>query len=204
MQLIHFLNFLVYSQKAEKGFIPQNYCFWSPNQLRKWGVPFGQIKVLERRNETKKLKIGILPVIRETHQLHRSTSRERPKSAPYLRLKNSKRISKCQSILFYSTGKTQKLNRIVAPEGTLWDFSSILSQIKKNWGRGIFGEKNILKKVSQCRKNWKGTLWDFSTSVLSENSKKIEGGTLLGFFFRKMSHSAENTLRQYPLVPQKF
>ena len=47
------------------------------------------------------------------------TSQERPKSAPYLRLKNSKRTSKCQSILFYGTGKTQKLNRIGAPEGTL-------------------------------------------------------------------------------------
>ena len=47
------------------------------------------------------------------------TSRERPKSAPYLRLKNSKRTSKCQRILFYGTGKTQKLNRIGAPEGTL-------------------------------------------------------------------------------------
>ena len=45
------------------------------------------------------------------------TSRERPKSAPYLRLKNNKRTSKCQSILFYSTRKTQKLDRIVAPGG---------------------------------------------------------------------------------------
>ena len=49
----------------------------------------------------------------------KETSRERLKSAPYLRLKNSKRTSKCQSILFYGTGKTQKLNRIGAPEGTL-------------------------------------------------------------------------------------
>ena len=34
-----------------------------------------------------------------------------------------------------------------------------------------------------------GTLWDFSTSVLSENSKKIEGGTPIGknFFFSKKS-----------------
>ena len=31
--------------------------------------------------------------------------RERPESAPYLRLKNSKRTSKCQSIFFYGTGK---------------------------------------------------------------------------------------------------
>ena len=29
-----------------------------------------------------------------------ATSRERPKSAPYLRLKNSKRTSKCQKTLF--------------------------------------------------------------------------------------------------------
>ena len=38
------------------------------------------------------------------------TSRERHKSAPYLRLKNSKRTSKCK-VFLYSTRKTQKLNR---------------------------------------------------------------------------------------------
>ena len=54
------------------------------------------------------------------------TSRERTESARYLRLKNSKRVSKCQSILFYSARKTQKLDRLGAPGGTL---SSTLSQI---------------------------------------------------------------------------
>ena len=50
-----------------------------------------------------------------------------------------------------------------------------------------------------------GTLWDFSTSVLSENSKKIEEGTLWGIFFsKKKSHRAESTLREYPLVPLLF
>ena len=40
-------------------------------------------------------------------------------------------------------------------------------------------EKNFRKKVSQCQKKLKwGTLWDFSTSILSQNSKKIEEGTL--------------------------
>ena len=55
-------------------------------------------------------------------------------------------------------------------------------------------------------KNLKGgTLWDFSTSVLSENSKKIEGGPLgENFFSKKKSHRAENTLREYPLVPLSF
>ena len=76
----------------------------------------------------------------------RLTSRDRPKSAPYLRLKNSKRTSKCQNILFYST-----------------QFFC----------------------VSQCRKKLKGeTLWDFSTSVLSQNFKN-EGGPFVEFFSQK-------------------
>ena len=130
---------------------------------------------------------GIYRIVDNLALWHGTTSRERPKSAPYLRLKNSKRTSKCQSILFYGTGKIQKLNRIGAPEGRLWNFSPILSQIiKKNW-RGTFGEKNFLKKVSQCRKNKRGTIWDFSTSVLSENSKKNWRGDPLGNFFSKKS-----------------
>ena len=47
------------------------------------------------------------------------TSRERPKLEPYLRLKNSKNTSKCQSILSYSTRKNQKLDRIGASGETL-------------------------------------------------------------------------------------
>ena len=48
-----------------------------------------------------------------------------------------------------------------------------------------------------------GTLWDFSTSVLSENSKKIEGGPIgEKFFFEKKSHRAENTLS--PFGPFEF
>ena len=42
------------------------------------------------------------------------------------------------------------------------------------------------EKISQCRKKLKGgTLWDFLTSILSQNIKNA-GGTLWGkFFFRK-------------------
>ena len=87
------------------------------------------------------------------------TSRDRPNSAPYLRLKNSKRTSKCQSI---------------GELGTLF-FK--------------------VKKVSQCRKKLKGrTLWDFSTSILSQNSKKNESGPFGGKKFEKKSHSAETNL----------
>ena len=38
--------------------------------------------------------------------IFRLTSRDRPKSAPYPRLKNSKKTSKCQ-VLFYSTRKSK-------------------------------------------------------------------------------------------------
>ena len=84
------------------------------------------------------------------------TSRERHKSALYLRLKNSKRTSKCQ-VFFYSTRKTQKLNRIGAIKGgTLSDFlTSIVAKHQKKIEREPLEEK-FRKKVSQCRKKLKG------------------------------------------------
>ena len=117
-----------------------------------------------------------------------TTSRERPKSAPYLRLKNSKRTSKYS---FYGTGKTQRLNRIGTPEATLWNFSSILSQIiKKNWRRGTFGEKFFLK-VSQCRKNWKGGPFGIFQHPFCRKTQKNWRGDPLGKKF-------------VPLVPLSF
>ena len=50
-------------------------------------------------------------------------------------------------------------------------------------------EKNLVKKnstpkkVSQCRKTERGTLRDFSTSILSQNIKKLKGDPLGKFFF---------------------
>ena len=41
------------------------------------------------------------------------------------------------------------------------------------------------------KKTERGTLWDFSTSILSQNSKKIEGGPFGEKILRKMSRSAE-------------
>ena len=69
-----------------------------------------------------------------------------------------------------------------AERGTLPKLSTFLSQLKG----GPFGEKNkFSKKKSQCRKLKGGTLWDFPTSILTQNSKEIEGGTRWGFFFPK-------------------
>ena len=113
-------------------------------------------------------------------------SRDRPKWAPYPRLKNSKKTSKCQVFSFTVLKKMDRVARQgLARKRTLPKLSTFLSQLKgfcrktsKNWGGG-----NIYfrKKISQCRKKLKGgTLWGFPTSILSQNSKKNEGGTLWG------------------------
>ena len=134
------------------------------------------------------------------------TSRERPKLAPYLRLKNSKRTSKCQSILFYGTGKTQKLNRIGAPEGTLWDFSSILSQIKKLKEGHFWWKKNFLKKSLTMPKKLKGgTLWIFQHPFCRKTLKKLRGGTLWGnFFFEKKVSQRRKYSKAVPFGPFEF
>ena len=165
---------------------------------------------------------------RQHGYLRMKTSRDRPKSVPYPRLKNSKRTSQ---VSIYSTRKSkrQKMDRVArrdwrAKRGTLPKLSTFLSQLKG----GPFGEKFFLKvsqcrktergdplrffnihsvakhkkieekiyfweKISECRKKLKrGALWDFSTSILSQNIKKSAGGTLWGKnFLKKMSRSAE-------------
>ena len=64
--------------------------------------------------------------------------------------------------------------------------------LQKNWRRGTFGEKKIFEKKSHnAEKTGRGTLWDFSTSVLSGNSKKLKGDPLGKTFFsqKKVSQS---------------
>ena len=58
------------------------------------------------------------------------------------------------------------------------------------------------EKISQCRKKLKGgTLWDFSTSILSQNIKKMQGDPLGKIFFsKKKSRSAEKNERGESLV----
>ena len=62
---------------------------------------------------------------------------------------------------------------------------------------GPFYEKIFLeKKFHNAEKKPKGrTLWGFSTSILSQNIKKLKGG----FLFSEKSHSAEKTERGDPL-----
>ena len=45
-----------------------------------------------------------------------------------------------------------------------------------------------------------GTLWEFSTSILSQNIKKMQGDPLGKIFSKKKSRSAEKNERGEPLV----
>ena len=103
------------------------------------------------------------------------TSRHRPKSAPYLRLKNSKMTSIWQSIGELGTLLWKKIFRkksLTKPKKlkgwTLWGFStSILSQNIEKLKGGPFGKKIFPeKKVLQCRKNWRGIQLLFSIGKL--------------------------------------
>ena len=63
----------------------------------------------------------------------------------------------------------------------------------------------IFKKVSQCQKTGRGTLRDFSTSILSYISEKIERVTLWeNFFLKKSLVMPKKTERGDPLVSSGF
>ena len=105
----------------------------------------------------------------------------------------------------YSTGKskTQKNGPSGTPgpasaspwrakRGILPKLSTFLSQLKGTlWSRNKFS-----KKVSQCRKTERGALWCFSTSILSQNIKKLKGEI---FIFGKKLTVPKKTERGDPL-----
>ena len=80
------------------------------------------------------------------------TSRVRHKSAPYLRLKNCKRSSKCQVFSFTVPEKLKSCTKL-ARRGTFSAFLKfILLQIIKKIEDGPFGEKNFQKSTSKKTK----------------------------------------------------
>ena len=65
-------------------------------------------------------------------------------------------------------------------------------QVLVNWD--YFYEKKIEKKSHNAKKlKWR-TLWDFSTSILLQNSKKLKGGIPWGkcFFLKKVAQCRKN------------
>ena len=88
---------------------------------------------------------------------------------------------------------------------TLRFFINSVANHQKNWRRGTFGEKIILKTLTMPKKLKEGTLWDFSTSDLSENSKKNCRGTLWGnFFFEKKASQSRKYCKGVPFDPFEF
>ena len=80
-----------------------------------------------------------------------STSRGRPKSAPYPRLKNSKKTSKCQ-VLFYSTRKSKFFEK---------KFSEKITYSKK------------MDRVAR-----RGSLARAPGALKSHNAEKLKGRTI--------------------------
>ena len=107
------------------------------------------------------------------------TSRDRPKSAPYPRLNISKKTSKCQV------------------------FSYTVLENRKFFEKKFFEKITYSKKWTEshnAKKLKRGTLWGFSTSILTQNSKKIEGGAFGEKNSNKKSRSAEKNERGDLLV----
>ena len=122
------------------------------------------------------------------------TSRERHKSAPYLRLKivkgheSVKKLKVSNSQKEYQTHDKPKRRKWHAKRRILSHFStSIVVKHQKSEG-GPFDEKN--PKSLSMPKNWKGDPSEFFNIPSVAKHQKIEGGPF-GDFFRKKSHNAE-------------
>ena len=88
--------------------------------------------------------------------------------------------------------------------GILLKLSTFLLQLK---GDPLAKKQIFEKKVSQCRKTERAlgkterTLWDFSTSILSQNIKKMQGGPFgENFFFEKKVSQCRKNERGESLV----
>ena len=65
--------------------------------------------------------------------------------------------------------------------------------------------KFFFEKKSQDAEKLKGGPFGiFQHPFCRKTPKKLKGGPFGEFFFRKKSHRAKNTLREYPFVPLKF
>ena len=97
------------------------------------------------------------------------------------------------SILFYSTRKSKTLRKKFFDKITY----------SKNGPSGAPGPQARAPGALKSHNAGKlkgGTLWDFSTSILSQNIKKMQEGSLGKKFFEKKSRSAEKNERGKPLV----
>ena len=134
----------------------------------------------------------------------KQTSRDRPKSAPYPRLKNSKRTSKCQFTVLENR-KPKKMDRM-ARRGPLARAPGALKRghfrncqhFCRSWRGDPLEKKQIFEKKShnaeklnggdplgflntqsvvKYQRNWRGTLWrEKNFRKKSHNAEKLKGG----------------------------
>ena len=85
-----------------------------------------------------------------------------------------------EKINFWKVSQCRKTER-----GDALGFLNTHSVVKyqRNWKGDPLERKNFRKKFSQCRKTGRGTLWGFSTSILSQNIKKLKGDPLGKIYF---------------------
>ena len=84
-----------------------------------------------------------------------------------------------------------------AKRGTLWHFSTFLSQNIKKIEGGPFGGKNS-KKTHSVKKNWKGgPLGIFKHPFYRKTFKKLKGDPLVKHFFGKKVPQCRDPLDRY-------
>ena len=101
--------------------------------------------------------------------------------------------------------KAQKQQKDFQVSSILLQYSKNRKFFKKNFSKKLHTQKNEPSgapgpasaspwraKVSQCRKTVRGTLWDFPTSILTQNIKKLKGGN---FYLRKKISQYRKTVR---------
>ena len=154
---------------------------------KKWSEPFRDKKSRKVAQCRKKFKGGPIALSaifcsdwsRKSKRTSK-TSRKRHESAPRSRLKNSKRTSKCP-VFFYSTRKTQKMDRIGGR--SLEIFHPFCRKSLKNEEVTLW---RIFLKKPQCQKQWKGNPFVSSSFV---------------WYAKKNSYSSVPWAKRYNLAP---
>ena len=136
------------------------------------------------------------------------TSRDRPKSAPYPRLKNSKRTSKCQFTVLENR-KSKKMDRVAhrgplarAPGALKGGHLRNCQHVCRSWRGDPLEKKQIFEKHFTMPKNWKGGDFGFSNIHSDAKQQKSWKGDPLGkkFSEKKVSQCWKKIERGDPLV----
>ena len=105
-------------------------------------------------------------------KIQQKTSRERHKSAPYLKLKNSKKTSKCQVFSSKVPEKPKSYPKIPNRFRAISDFNiNSVAKYQKNERDLLKAKKS--KKVAQCRKKLKART--LQSLLLSQMLEKVSG-----------------------------